>query len=126
MEIKKGLIYTEDHEWVKVDGNVATVGLADYAQHNLGDIVYVELPEIDDEFSKGDAVASVESVKAASEVFTAASGKIVEVNEALDDEPALINEGPYDAWIFKIEMSDPSELDDLMDDEKYAEFAKED
>ena len=120
MEIKKGLLYTEDHEWVKVDGNVATVGLADYAQHNLGDIVYVELPEIDDEFSKGDAVASVESVKAASEVFTAASGKIVEVNEALDDEPALINEGPYDAWIFKIEMSDPSELDDLMDDEKYA------
>ena len=120
MEIKKGLLYTEDHEWVKVDGNVATVGLADYAQHNLGDIVYVELPEIDDEFSKGDAV------KAASEVFTAASGKIVEVNEALDDEPALINEGPYDAWIFKIEMSDPSELDDLMDDEKYAEFAKED
>ena len=118
MEIKKGLLYTEDHEWVKVDGNVATVG--------LGDIVYVELPEIDDEFSKGDAVASVESVKAASEVFTAASGKIVEVNEALDDEPALINEGPYDAWIFKIEMSDPSELDDLMDDEKYAEFAKED
>ena len=109
MEIKKGLLYTEDHEWVKVDGNVATVGLADYAQHNLGDIVYVELPEIDDEFSKGDAVASVESV-----------------NEALDDEPALINEGPYDAWIFKIEMSDPSELDDLMDDEKYAEFAKED
>lgn len=125
MEIKKGLLYTEDHEWVKVEGNIAYIGLTDYAQHNLGDIVYVEAPEIDDEFEQGEAVASVESVKAASEVYTPVSGKVVEINEALEDEPSQINESPYDAWIVKLELKDEAELDSLMNDEKYEEFAKE-
>lgn len=125
MEIKKGLLYTEDHEWIKVEGKVAEIGLTDYAQHNLGDIVYVELPEIDDEFEDEDAIASVESVKAASEVYTPLTGKIVEINEELEDEPSLINESPYDAWIAKIELTDEDQLDALMNEEEYEEFAKE-
>lgn len=125
MKVKKGLYYTKDHEWLKVDGKEAYVGLADYAQDHLGDIVYVELPEIDDEFGKEEAFSAVESVKAAADVYMPVSGKIVEVNEALLDEPALINEDPYENWIVKIEITDKSELDELMTSEEYEKFLAE-
>ena len=95
MRVEKGLLYTKDHDWVKVEGNVVTVGLADYAQDHLGDIVYVELPEVDDEVEAGDSLASVESVKAASDINAPVSGKVIEVNELLDDEPGEINKDCY-------------------------------
>lgn len=117
--------YTEDHEWIKVEGNIGTVGITDYAQKQLGDIVYVELPEVDDEFSKGDEVGTVESVKAASPIFIPVSGKIVEVNEELEDTPELLNQDPHGkGWIFKVELSDESELDELMTAESYEELVK--
>ena len=117
--------YTKDHEWIKVEGNIGTVGITDYAQKQLGDIVYVELPEVDDEFSKGDEVATVESVKAASPIFIPVSGKIVEVNEELEDAPELLNQDPHGkGWIFKVELSDESELDELMTAESYEELIK--
>lgn len=114
MKVLKDLYYTKDHEWLKVEGDEAYIGLTDFAQDSLGDIVYVELPEVDDEFSKEDAFAAVESVKAASDVFMPVDGKIVEVNEALLDEPGLINEDPYENWIAKIEIADKSQLDELL------------
>lgn len=124
MKVVEGLFYTEDHEWVKVDGNKAKVGITDHAQHELGDIVYVELPEEDDELSKGDVFGVVESVKAASDSFTPLSGTIVAINEDLEDAPESVNENPYDAWMFEIEMSDLSELDELMDAEAYKAFCE--
>ncbi len=117
--------YTKDHEWIKVEGNIGTVGITDYAQKQLGDIVYVELPEVDDEFSKGDEVATVESVKAASPIFIPVSGKIVEVNEELEDSPELLNQDPHGkGWIFKVELSDEGELDELLTAESYEELIK--
>ncbi len=117
--------YTEDHEWIKVEGNIGTVGITDYAQKQLGDIVYVELPEVDDEFEKGDEVATVESVKAASPVIIPVSGKIVEINEELEDSPELVNQDPHGkGWFFKVELSNLSELDDLMTAEQYEEYIK--
>ncbi|MBN2898086.1 MAG: glycine cleavage system protein GcvH [Clostridia bacterium] len=125
MKVVEGLFYTEDHEWVKVDGDRAKIGITDHAQHELGDIVYVELPEEDDELSKGDVFGVVESVKAASDSFTPLSGTVVAVNEDLEDAPESVNANPYDAWMFEIEMSDKSELDDLMDAEAYKAFCAE-
>ncbi|MDL2310461.1 glycine cleavage system protein GcvH [Peptostreptococcaceae bacterium OttesenSCG-928-C18] len=125
MNVEKGLLYTKDHEWVKVDGDVAYVGIADFAQSNLGDIVYVELPEVDDDVEAEDSLASVESVKAAAEVFSPINGTVVEINEDLEDDPALLNKAPYENWIAKIEMSDKSQLDGLMNDADYTEFLKE-
>ncbi|KXB46572.1 hypothetical protein HMPREF3188_00647 [Tissierellia bacterium KA00581] len=113
MRVEKGLLYTKNHDWVKVEGNIATIGLADYAQDHLGDIVYVELPEVDDEVEVGDSLASIESVKAASDIESPVSGKVVEVNELLDDEPAEINKDCYAAWVCKVEMSNPDELNEL-------------
>ncbi|MFC4369151.1 glycine cleavage system protein GcvH [Citroniella saccharovorans] len=124
MKVEKGLFYTKDHEWIKVEGNTFTIGLADYAQDHLGDIVYVELPEVDDELEAGDTVASIESVKAASDTFVPIAGKVVEVNEELDDDPALINQDPYGAWIAKLE-SDDINTDELMNDEDYEKFLSE-
>lgn len=127
MKIESGLLYSKDHEWVKVDGNVGTIGIADYAQEHLGDIVYVELPEVGDEFDRGDAFSSVESVKAATDVFMPMGGKVIEVNEALADEPALINQDAYANWIIKVELSDAADTGDLMNSEDYKAFAtKED
>ncbi|HKL47287.1 MAG TPA: glycine cleavage system protein GcvH [Candidatus Izemoplasmatales bacterium] len=127
MEVKKGLYYSEDHEWIKVEEGVATIGITDFAQHSMGEIVYVELPMEEDELDAGDVFGVLESVKAASDSFTPVSGEVVEVNEALEDEPELINESPYDAWILKIMMSNESELKDLMSPEEYEEFCnKED
>ncbi len=124
MEIKDGLLYSEDHEWIKVDGNVATIGITDFAQHQLGEVVFVEVPGEDDEFDKEESFGAIESVKAASDVLMPVTGKVVEVNEDLDDEPGMINEKPYEAWIIKVELSDPSELESLMDSAKYKEFTE--
>jgi len=121
----KDYLYTEDHEWIKVEGNIGTVGITDYAQKQLGDIVYVELPEVDDEFDKGEEVATVESVKAASPVMIPVSGKIVEINEELEDAPETVNQDPHGkGWFFKVEISDKSELDGLMSAEQYEEYIK--
>lgn len=125
MRIEKDLYYTEDHEWIKVDGDIGYVGLTDYAQDQLGDIVYVELPDPDDAFEKGEAIGSVESVKTASDVNIPVSGTILEVNEELNDEPGLINSDPYENWIVKIRIEDKLELDDLMTADEYETFEDE-
>lgn len=119
------LRYSEEHEWVSVEGNVATVGISDFAQEQLGDVVFVELPEVGAEVAVGEQVAVVESVKAASEVFSPVSGEVVEVNDAIVEEPAGVNgDAEGDGWFFKIKLSDPTELDDLMDPKAYAAFVK--
>lgn len=124
MEVKSGLLYSEDHEWIKVDGNVATIGITDFAQHQLGEVVFVEMPGEDDEFEAGESFGAIESVKAASDVLMPVAGKVVEINEDLDDEPGMVNEKPYEAWLIKVEVSDPSELESLMDSAKYKEFTE--
>ena len=115
----EGLYYSESHEWVKVEGNVAIVGITDFAQHAMGDLSYVDMPEVDDEFEAGEEFGAVESVKAASDLFSPVSGTVIEVNEALEDAPELLNENAFTNWIMKVEMSDPSELDNLMDAAAY-------
>lgn len=125
MKVEKDLLYSEDHEWVKVEGDVAYLGISDYAQNSLGDIVYVELPDLDDEIEKEDSFAAVESVKAASDIYSPVSGKIVEVNEDLEDDPALLNADAYANWIVKIELSDKAELDELMSGEDYEKLIEE-
>lgn len=115
--------FSKDHEWVELDGDIGTVGISDYAQEQLGDIVFVELPEVGRTVAKGDEFAVVESVKAASEIYAPMTGEVVEVNEALNEEPATVNDDAQGAgWIVKIRVTDSSEFDDLMDDEAYAEF----
>lgn len=122
MEIKNNLYYSEDHEWIKVEGDIAYIGITDYAQHSLGSIVYVEMPDVDDKFDAGEVFGVIESVKAASDSFMPVSGTIVEINEDLEDEPESINAAPYENWILKIKLSDTSELDKLMDSKAYEEF----
>ncbi len=119
MKVLKDLLYTKDHEWVKVQGNEAYIGITDYAQHALGDIVFVDLPEIGQEFEAGDNFSAVESVKAASDIYIPISGKILNINEALSDDPALINQDPYENWLVLIEIKDESQLNDLMNSEEY-------
>lgn len=115
--------FTEDHEWIELDGEIATVGITDYAQGQLGDIVFVEVPEEGKEVAKGDDAAVVESVKAASDVYAPVSGTVVEGNPALEDNPALVNEDPEgDGWFFKMTLSDTGELDGLMNESAYADF----
>lgn len=112
--------FTTDHEWLKIDGNIATVGITDYAQQQLGDIVFVELPKVGRNVKKAEAAAVVESVKAASDVYAPLTGEIVEVNTALAAEPALVNSDPMQAaWFFKVKIADPNELDGLMDEAAY-------
>lgn len=125
MKVAKGLFYTKDHEWVKVEGDEAFIGIADYAQHHLGDIVYVELPDVDDEFEKGEDFAAVESVKAASDVFMPVGGKVVAINEELMDDPALLNQDAFENWMIKVELADKSEVEELMNDEDYEKFLAE-
>ena len=122
-KIVEGLLYSESHEWVKVEGNIAVIGVSDFAQAEMGDITYVDLPDEGDEFEKGEDFGALESVKASSELYTPVSGKVVEVNPELEDAPELINEDAYAAWIIKVEMSDPAELEDLMDAKAYEEIA---
>ncbi len=117
--------FSKDHEWVSVDGDTGTVGITDYAQGSLGDIVFVEVPEVGATFSKGDDVAVVESVKAASELYAPVSGEITETNGALEADPSLVNTSPNDeGWFFKIKLSDLAELDDLMDEAAYNAFVE--
>ena len=111
----EGLYYSESHEWVKVEGNVAVVGITDFAQHAMGDLSYVDMPEVDDELEKGEEFGAVESVKAASDLYSPVSGTVVEINEELEDAPELLNEDAFANWIMKVEMTDPSELESLMD-----------
>ncbi len=126
MEFPDDLKYTKEHEWVKADGKVATVGITDYAQEQLGDIVYVELPDDGEIVSKGDAFGVVESVKSVSDVSAPVSGKVVETNDPLKDNPEIINGDPYsDGWIAKFEMSDASEISDLMSAKEYGEYVNE-
>jgi glycine cleavage system H protein len=117
--------FTRDHEYIDLGGEIATVGISEHAQGQLGDIVFVDLPQLGASFKKGDAAAVVESVKAASDVFAPASGEVVAVNDKLNASPSLVNEEAQGAgWLFKLKLADPSELDGLMDDEAYAEYLK--
>jgi glycine cleavage system H protein len=118
-DIKDGLKYSKEHEWIRVEGNVGTVGITDFAQHELGEIVYIELPAVGDSFSANDQFGTVESVKAASDLFIPVSGKVLEINHAVEDAPDTINTSPYDAWMIKIELGNPAELDALLDAEGY-------
>ena len=125
MEVKKGLYYTNEHEWVMVEGETAFIGISDYAQHSMGELVFIDLPEEGDEFEKGDAFGAVESVKAASDEYMPISGEILEVNENVSDNPALVNEDAFENWLIKIKPSDLEELGELMNSEQYEAFLSE-
>jgi glycine cleavage system H protein len=123
--IPDDLHYSKDHEWVRVDGNVAIVGITDYAQDSLGDVVYVELPKVGDDFAANESFGSVESVKAVSEVFSPVSGEIVGTNEALADTPEKVNQDPYgDGWMIRVQMSNPGEVDSMLTAAEYEDFTK--
>lgn len=122
MKTVEGLFYSEDHEWVKVEGSKATIGITDYAQNALGEIVYIELPEVDDEFSAGDVFSVVESVKAASDSYLPISGKVVEINEELVDSPELVNEDPYGSWFVVVEVGNEDDVNKLMNEQEYKAF----
>jgi len=121
----KGLRFSKDHEWVRLDGNRAFIGISDHAQHSLGDIVFVELPMLGSVLNASDVLGVVESVKAASDVYTPIAGKVVQVNEALVDHPEQINEQPYESWIAVLETEDTSALEALMDETEYEAFCQE-
>ena len=121
-KVIEGLYYSESHEYVKVEGEYGYVGISDFAQHELGNVVYVDMPEVDDEVSAGEEFGAVESVKAASDLMSPVTGVVVEVNEALGDEPELINKDAFANWIIKVKLSDMSELDELMDAAAYTAF----
>ena len=126
MEFPEELKYTKEHEWLLVEGTTATVGITDYAQDRLGDVVYVEMPAVGDKVSKEDAFGVVESVKAVSDIYAPVTGKVLEVNDDLADNPNAINEDPYgDGWLIKVEMSDPDEVAELMTAEEYKEYIAE-
>ena len=123
--VPEDLHYSKDHEWVRVEGDVAVVGITDYAQNSLGDVVYVELPKVGEEFAANESFGSVESVKAVSEVFSPVSGKVAEVNESLNDEPEKVNGDPYgEGWMIKVRMSSPGEVDSLLTAAEYEDFTK--
>tara|TARA_X000000950_G_scaffold193144_1_gene232906 strand:- start:268 stop:648 length:381 start_codon:yes stop_codon:yes gene_type:complete len=123
MDIKENLKYTKDHEWVKLEGNIATVGVTDFAQSELGDIVYVEVDTIDETLDKDEVFGTVEAVKTVSDLFLPMSGKIVEFNESLSDSPESINDSPYDdGWIIKVEVSNPDEINQLLNKKDYSDL----
>jgi glycine cleavage system H protein len=123
--VPEDLHYSKDHEWVKVEGDVAVIGITDYAQDSLGDVVYVELPKPGDEFSTNESFGSVESVKAVSEVFTPIAGEVVAINESLADEPETVNSDPYGAgWMIRLKMSNPGEVDSMLTAAEYEDFTK--
>ncbi len=125
MNIPTDLKYTKEHEWIKIDGNLAVVGITDYAQGELGDIVFVELPSIGDEFKAGASFGTIEAVKAVSEIFAPLSGKVAEINELLEDDPMVINSDPYNnGWMIKIEFTDPAEVESLISSDEYLELIK--
>lgn len=116
--------YAESHEWVKIDGDIATIGISDYAQHALGDIVYVDMPEVGDEMTAGDVFGAVESVKAASDLICPVSGEVVAVNDELEDAPEKVNADAFENWIIKVKVSDPAEVDALLDAAAYTELCE--
>ena len=123
--VPEDLHYSKDHEWVRVEGDVAVIGITDYAQNSLGDVVYVELPKADEEFAANESFGSVESVKAVSEMFSPVSGSVVAVNEALADEPEKVNGDPYgEGWMIRVRMSSPGEVDSLLTAAEYEDFTK--
>ena len=123
MEIKSELKYTKDHEWIEIDGKIATVGITDYAQGELGDIVYVEIETLDERLDKEEVFGSVEAVKTVSDLFLPVSGKIIEVNQKIEDSPEIINEDPYnDGWIIKMEIENEKELNELLDAGAYSKL----
>ncbi|KUG02401.1 glycine cleavage system h protein [hydrocarbon metagenome] len=124
MNIPKKLLYTNEHEWIKVDGDKGHIGITDYAQHHLGDIVFVELPEIGEEVGMGESMGVIESVKAVATLFSPAGGRVIEVNEELEEAPELLNEDPYGNWIAIIELSDSGDLEKLMSPEEYTAFCE--
>ncbi len=125
LNLPENLNYSKDHEWSKVTDNIVTIGIDDYAQDQMGEIVFVEVPEVGDTFDKGDEFGTVESVKAVSEIYIPVSGEVVEINEALEDAPELVNNSPYEeGWIVKVKADDLSELDNLMDKAAYLDMLK--
>jgi glycine cleavage system H protein len=123
MEIRDNLKYTKDHEWVSIEGNIATVGITDFAQSELGDIVYIEVETLDENLSKDEVFGTVEAVKTVSDLFLPLSGKIIDLNEALDGNPELVNDSPYDqGWIIKVEISNMDEISQLLDSKSYSEI----
>ncbi len=123
-KVLEGLYYSESHEYVRVEGDFGYIGITDYAQNALGNVVYVDMPDVDDEVTAGEEFGAVESVKAASDLMSPVTGVVVEVNEALEDQPELVNQDAYENWIIKVEISDKSELDNLMDAKAYAAFCE--
>ena len=123
-KVIEGLYYSESHEYVRVEGDFGFIGITDYAQNALGNVVYVDMPDVDDEVEAGEEFGAVESVKAASDLYSPVTGTVVEVNEALDDQPELINQDAFENWIIKVELSDKTELDNLMDAQAYAAFCE--
>ena len=123
-KVIEGLYYSESHEYIRVEGDYGFIGITDYAQHALGNVVYVDMPEVDDEVSAGEEFGAVESVKAASDLMSPVTGVVVEVNDALEDKPELINQDAYENWIIKVSLSDKGELDNLMNAKAYAEFCE--
>ena len=123
MDVKENLKYTKDHEWVKLDGNIATVGITDFAQGELGDIVYVEVDTVDEKLDKDEVFGTVEAVKTVSDLFLPMSGKIIEFNDSLSDSPESINDSPYEkGWIIKVEVSNPEEINELLNNNDYSEL----
>lgn len=123
-KVLESLRYSETHEWVKVEGDIAIVGVTDFAQSEMGDITYVDMPDVDDEVVKDEEFGALESVKASSDLISPISGVVVENNEALEDAPELVNQDPYENWIIKVKMSDPEELNDLISAEEYTKLTE--
>ncbi|CCZ44649.1 glycine cleavage system H protein [Bacteroides sp. CAG:545] len=123
-KVLESLRYSETHEWVKVEGDIAIVGVTDFAQSEMGDITYVDMPDVDDEVVKDEEFGALESVKASSDLICPVSGVVVENNEALEDAPELVNQDPYENWIIKVKMSDPEELNDLISAEEYTKLTE--
>jgi glycine cleavage system H protein len=121
-QVIENLLYTEDHEWIKVEGKIASIGITDFAQNSLGDIVFVELPDADEEITEGNTFGVVESIKSVSDLYTPLSGKVVEKNEQIEESPEQINQDAFNSWLIKVELSDESQLTKLMDANKYKEF----
>ena len=124
-KVIEGLYYSESHEYVRVEGNTGFIGITDYAQNALGNVVYVDMPDVNDEITAGEDFGAVESVKAASDLLSPVSGTVLEVNEALEDQPELINQDAFENWIIKVELSDTGELDQLMDAKAYEAFCNQ-
>lgn len=125
-KVIEGLYYSESHEFIRVEGEFGYIGITDYAQHALGNVVYVDMPEVDDEVEAGEEFGAVESVKAASDLISPVSGTVLEVNEALEDQPELLNADAFENWIIKVELSDKTELDNLMEAAEYEAFCEKD